>query len=130
MHLSTHGFFAPPKIRSALDHSSDAEGRSGLELLTNQDVTGYHPDLLSGVVLAGANRPPEDGKEDGILTALEVEQLDLSNVELATLSACETGLGTAAGGEGVLGLQRAFQLAGAKPWSPDYGKFPTRPPNY
>ena len=83
-------------------------------LISPQDIAGYHPDLLSGLVLAGANRPVEEGQEDGILTALEVSELDLSKVDLATLSACETGLGQSAGGEGLLGLQRAFQLAGAK----------------
>jgi CHAT domain-containing protein len=85
---------------------SDFFGRHG--------VSGFHPGLLSGIVLAGANHPMQPDQDDGILTALEVAGLDLSGVELAVLSACESGLGTAAGGEGLLGLQRAFQVARAK----------------
>ena len=74
----------------------------------------YQPGLLSGLVLAGANLPPKPDQDDGIITALEVASLDLQRVDLAVLSACETGLGQSAGGEGMLGLQRAFQVAGAK----------------
>jgi CHAT domain-containing protein len=95
LHLATHGFFAPPEVPAA---------RGG----PDGTVTGFHPGLLSGLVLAGANRPtdPLTGADDGVLTALEVSALDLRGVELAVLSACETGLGPSAGGEGVLGLQR------------------------
>jgi CHAT domain-containing protein len=114
IHFSTHGFFAPAKTTSPAEAISIASTEPLVGFVTSQDVSGYQPGLLSGLVLAGANRRPASGKEDGILTALEVEEMDLWRVKLATLSACETGLGQTAGGEGLLGLQRAFQTAGAK----------------
>jgi CHAT domain-containing protein/Tfp pilus assembly protein PilF len=117
LHLATHGYFAPAQLRSALgpaDPKAKA-ARPGSDALGGADVAGYHPGLLSGIAFAGANRRPTPlGQDDGILTALEVAELDLSAVELAVLSACETGLGEVAGGEGLLGLQRAFQVAGAR----------------
>jgi CHAT domain-containing protein len=120
LHLATHGFFAPAGVLSALAPDPDWERRAATnlrepELFGRQGVVGYHPGLLSGVVLAGANRPAAPDQDDGILTALEVAELDLRGVELVTLSACETGLGAqVGGGEGLLGLQRAFQVAGAR----------------
>ena len=97
IHLATHGFFATGATRSGL-------GEAG----------GMNPMLLSGVVLAGANVGGSGGGEDGILTAEEVVGLDLRSAELVVLSACETGLGEVQDGEGVLGLRRAFALAGAR----------------
>ena len=51
---------------------------------------GAEPEPACGLVCAGANKPTADS--DGILNALEVMDLDLTKVELAVLSACETGL--------------------------------------
>ena len=68
--------------------------------------------MLIGLVLAGANRPETPGR--GILTGEAIVGLDLRGLELAVLSACETGLGDVAGGEGVFGLQRAFHVAGCR----------------
>src|SRR5262249_9599056 len=52
--------------------------------------------------------------EDGILTSEEIASLDLSGVEWAVLAACETGVGKVISGEGVFGMRRAFQIAGAR----------------
>ncbi|HJQ69033.1 MAG TPA: CHAT domain-containing protein [Blastocatellia bacterium] len=53
------------------------------------------------------------GTDDGVLTATEIAQLKL-NAELIVLSGCETASGQEAGAEGVIGLHRAFLVAGAR----------------
>ncbi len=75
--------------------------------------------MRGGIIMAGANKvwggvAPVAGKEDGIVTAYEISNLDLGNTELVVLSACETALGDIRGTEGVFGLQRAFKLAGVQ----------------
>ena len=79
------------------------------------DTLTRNPLLLSGVVLSGANSV-EDNKNHGVglLSAEEIASLPLDQLQLVTLSACETGIGKVAGGEGVFSLQRAFHLAGSK----------------
>jgi CHAT domain-containing protein/Flp pilus assembly protein TadD len=113
-HLATHGFFAAPHsgARQYLyDEKDFFRGLKG-ERIGN---AVRHPLTQTGLVLAGANLKGKDaGPDGGIVTAEALAGLDLSGLELAVLSACETGLGEAASGEGVFGLQRAFHLAGTR----------------
>lgn len=68
-----------------------------------------HPLYNSFLALAGlANSANEK------LTAYEILHLDLQKTEIAVLSACETGKGAVANGEGVMGMARAFQGAGVR----------------
>jgi CHAT domain-containing protein len=105
VHLATHGFFIPMPATPIPE---------GAYWKSPQALAGHNPGLTSGITLAGVNRPPQPGREDGILTAMEAQQLDLGGVELVVLSACETSLGSTTKGEGMMGLQRAFQVAGAR----------------
>jgi CHAT domain-containing protein len=75
--------------------------------------------MRSGLLFSGANKYWGNtietiSREDGILTAAEISNLDLSACQLVVLSACDTGLGEVIGSEGVFGLQRAFKMAGVK----------------
>ena len=119
LHVATHGFFAPASQRSALAAQPNELSRFAAPDRT-ASVGGLYPGLLSGLVLAGANQAGKQqglaavDADDGIATAEEIGSLNLEGVELVVLSACETGLGQTSGGEGLLGLQRAFQTASAR----------------
>lgn len=100
LHIATHGFFSKDRITLSAEAKNDFL---------------FH----SGLVFSGANRnlgenTPDQDADDGILTAYEVMNLDLSNTSLVVLSACETGLGRIENGEGVYGLQRSFLQAGGR----------------
>jgi CHAT domain-containing protein len=108
LHLATHGFLIPPECggRSA---SAGGDFSSAGDVMES-------PLIHSGLVLAGANRhgPDPITGEDGVLTAEEVSAQDLSGVEWAVLSACDTGQGAESRDEGVVGLRRAFHVAGVR----------------
>jgi CHAT domain-containing protein/tetratricopeptide (TPR) repeat protein len=108
--IATHGFFLPEK--NSNKNTSAVQGR-------NAFITAGDPLLRTGLILSGGNyawsgKTAIEGVEDGIATAFEISQLNLSNTELVVLSACETALGDVKGSEGVFGLQRAFKMAGVK----------------
>jgi len=115
VHLATHGYFQPEGLPSMWQEIKDERGSARLGLReVEARVAGLLPGLLSGLVLAGANAEPEPGRDNGLLTAEEVTFVDLSGCELVVLSACETGLGQPASGEGMIGLRRSFRQAGAR----------------
>jgi CHAT domain-containing protein len=117
LYCITHGFFLRDRERTLA-----GGGLRKLEVVDTglpfpRPDPALDPRLRGGLALAGANqwqKRSAKGLSDGLLTALEVEELDLWGTELVVLSACETGRGEVQVGEGVLGLRRAFQLAGAQ----------------
>ena len=111
VHLATHGYFATPNpaavnSRGISFQAARGQGNS-TELLANSYARD--PLLVSGIVLA-----PSTEQARGRLNAEELVGSDLSGCELLTLSACETGLGQALTGQGVIGLRSAIAAAGCK----------------
>jgi CHAT domain-containing protein len=109
-HFATHGFFADSSFRGLFQLNE----KDYLKSLHGERIgrAANNPLVMTGLVFAGANNPKTSGR--GILTGESLIDLDLSGLELAVLSACDTGLGDVAGGEGTFGLQRAFHMAGAR----------------
>jgi len=117
LHIATHGWLAPPSILS-WEGASALDDKAGLVLRADaeQTVRGMSPMLLCGLALAGANLPEDAvGRVPGLVTADEMSSLDLTNCELAVLSACDTARGEMRrAGQGVASLQKALQVAGAR----------------
>ena len=100
VHIATHGYFI-----GTLTEGTDLKPADYDESLSQ-----------NGLILAGANASiasddfnPSD--HDGILSAREISQMDLSNVQLIVLSACQSGEGYVTE-DGVYGLQRGLKNAG------------------
>lgn len=111
IHLATHGFFWSEE---------DAQKRDYVTFLSQNSNKVRAEDkalMRSGLFFSGANiglkgETLPDDVEDGVLTALELSNMNLGNIDMVVMSACESGLGETFG-EGVFGLQRGFKLAGA-----------------
>jgi CHAT domain-containing protein len=109
LHISTHGFYnndTSNTITGTVQESVLGAARRNALLDCGLAMAGINQYWMTG-------KTPENA-EDGLLTGYEVAQLDMSEIDLVTLSACETGLGQTSANEGNMGLVRAFKLAGAK----------------
>ena len=128
LHLATHGFYLPrtgkkdPLRRGERYWDAQKAKDAAAALESFSDVVLDNPMHRSGVALAGAEATLKqwgvgrilETEKDGILTASEMSLLDLDGTWLVVLSACETGLGEARSGEGVLGMRRGLIQAGAQ----------------
>ena len=114
LHLATHGYAFPE-----YDFSDTTGTKNALQYSYRYST---NPMVRSGLILTGGNwawtgsdtLAKLGAEQNGILTALEVSQLDLRKTKLVVLSACETGLGSIDGAEGTFGLKRGFKLAGVE----------------
>jgi tetratricopeptide (TPR) repeat protein/CHAT domain-containing protein len=118
-HLSTHGFFneklfQQEQMRTGYQADSLLRSREVLREGPGGGITlgTLNPLSYTGLVLAGANKPERAGLHGGILTGEALLTVDLRGLELAVLSACQTGLGDVFNGECVHNLQQAFHSAG------------------
>ena len=128
IHIASHGYYgrpltlARPTIAKALPNDM-LRSSFAIPLQEQDDAM-----LGSAIVLAGANLHLATNNsnisfpihinsgtaDDGYLTAKEVAHLQLWGTELVVLSACDTASGMLKTGEGVYGLQRALNVAGAR----------------
>jgi len=101
------GADASEENAKALPRSTDI-----IHFAVHASINEYRP-LDSGVALSIPTTLTAD-RDNGLLQAWEVLERVRVDASLVTLSACDSGLGKEMGGEGLIGLTRAFQYAGAR----------------
>ncbi|MET0165365.1 MAG: CHAT domain-containing protein, partial [Vicinamibacterales bacterium] len=116
VHVATHAYVLGDGCETIPEGVRSVGGLARMDSAALASFTQESPLLRSGLALTGANQRNAAGPEadDGILTAEEIAALRLPGTDLVVLSACDTGLGEIRAGEGVFGLRRAFQIAGAR----------------
>ena len=113
IHLATHGGYIAPETNQVKNNNYNFIIDLDKDIFS-EDISLTHSFLaFSGCNSALKGNTIPENSEDGILTAQEISQLDLSKLDLVILSACKTGLGNISE-DGVYGLQRGFKKAGAK----------------
>jgi CHAT domain-containing protein len=111
LHIASHGFFlgAGASRRDLAARGLARVAADGPSLLPPVDPS-VSALVRSGLAFAGANR----GDLGSVVAGLELAGLDLRGTRLVTLSACESGVGEPAVGDGVHGIRRALYLAGSE----------------
>jgi CHAT domain-containing protein/tetratricopeptide (TPR) repeat protein len=114
LHVATHGFALP-----VFDFKDSTISKNSLRYSYRYST---NPMVRSGLIMSGGywawngsdTLIKLGASQNGILTALEISQLNLRKTKLVVLSACETGLGKIDNSEGTFGLKRSFKLAGVE----------------
>ncbi len=91
LHIASHGNYHKKNVKSPFD-----------------SFINHH------IKLSGCDCNEQDKNKDGLLDGKEAQQMNLKHTQLVVLSACETGNGSAINSEGILGISKAFQIAGAE----------------
>ena len=91
LHIATHGYFLSDSVTNDQNDTNN-------DYIFNMDIVKYSEDPLvrSGLVFAGANKALFNTSsniisDDGILSAVEISNLNLSNSKLVVLSSCDDG---------------------------------------
>ncbi len=114
LHIATHGYYEKNITSAATDEITLLKKKQQDPLLRSGLILSGGGSFIASVERGASQNAATTAIDDGILTAFEAQNLRLDSTELVVLSACQTGLGEVVTGEGVYGLQRGFQIAGAK----------------